>query len=48
MRTPVMILVLLGAVALSVALYALSGGRVIFFGLPLIVGAPLLGRGRRG
>jgi len=47
MRLPVMILVLLAAVALSVALYWLSGGRLLIFALPLVVAVPFLGRGRR-
>lgn len=41
-----MILVLLAAVAISVALWWLSGGRVLFFGLPLVVAAPMLWRRR--
>lgn len=46
MRAPVMLLVLLSAVALSVALYWLSGGRLIVFALPLLLAVPL-GWGRR-
>lgn len=48
MRLPVMILVLLAAVALSAALWWLSGGRVLVFALPLVVAVPLLGPRRRG
>jgi hypothetical protein len=48
MRLATVLLVLFGAVALSVALYALSGGHVVFFALPLVVAAPFIWRGRRG
>lgn len=48
MRLATMLLVLIGALALSVALYALSGGHVVFFALPLVFAAPFVWRGRRG
>ena len=49
MRLLVFLAVLVAAIALSVGLYHLSGGHLIFFGLPLIVAGPLAWRrGRRG
>ena len=47
MRASTMVLVTLAAVALSVAIWRLTGGHVAFFFLPLLFGLPLLGR-RRG
>jgi hypothetical protein len=47
MRVSTMLLVTLAAVALSVAIWRLTGGHVAFFFLPLLIGLPLLGR-RRG
>ena len=47
MRPLVLLLVLLGAIALSVALYWLSGGRLIVFALPLVFVGPLVWRRRR-
>jgi hypothetical protein len=47
MRAPVMLLVVLAAVAVSVAVYFATGGHFVFFFLPLLFGLPLLGR-RRG
>ncbi len=48
MRVVTLLLVLAGAVALSAGLYLLSGGRVIFFALPLVFAGPLMWRRRRG
>ncbi len=48
MRVLVFLAVLAAAIALSVALYELSGGHVLFFGLPLILVGPLAWRSRRG
>jgi hypothetical protein len=42
-----MLLVVLAAVAVSVAVYFATGGHFVFFFLPLLFGLPLLGR-RRG
>jgi hypothetical protein len=47
MRLATLLLVLAATIALSVALYALSGGRVLFFALPLVFVGPLAWRGRR-
>lgn len=47
MRLLVLLAVLAAAIAVSVALYALSGGHLIVFGLPLILVGPLAWR-RRG
>ena len=44
MRPLTLILVLAAAIALSVALYAVSGGRLIFFGLPLLFVGPMMWR----
>jgi hypothetical protein len=48
MRIGTLLLVVAGAIALSVGLYVLSGGRFIFFGLPLIFAGPFFWRRRRG
>jgi len=42
-----MLLITAGAIAVAVAIYFASGGRFVFFTLPLLFGLPLLGRGRR-
>jgi hypothetical protein len=47
MRVLTLLLVLAGALALSWAIYALSGGRAIVFALPLVFVGPLVWRGRR-
>ena len=47
MRLLIFLVILAAAIALSVALYLLSGGHVVFFGLPLILVGPLAWRGRR-
>lgn len=46
MRLIILLLAIAGAVALSFALYELSGGRLIFFGLPLVFVGPLAWRRR--
>lgn len=46
MRLPVNLLIIIAAIALSVVIYYASGGRFIFFALPLLFGLPLLGRRR--
>ena len=47
MRLVVLLAVLAAAIALRVGLSYLSGGHVIFFGLPLILVGPLAWRRRR-
>jgi hypothetical protein len=47
MRPVILLLVLAIAVALSAALYWASGGRLIFFALPLVFVGPLAFRRRR-
>lgn len=44
MRPLTLVLIALGAVALSVAVYLATGGHMIFFALPLLFGLPLLRR----
>lgn len=39
-----MILVVLGAIALSVVVWLATGGHFVFFFLPLLFGLPFLGR----
>ncbi|HEY0052094.1 MAG TPA: hypothetical protein VGB49_01645 [Caulobacteraceae bacterium] len=46
MRPLTMLLIVLAAVAVSVAVYAATGGRFVFFFLPLLLGLPLLFRRR--
>jgi hypothetical protein len=46
MRLPLNLLLILGAIALSVGVWYASGGRFAFFALPLLFGLPLLGRRR--
>lgn len=46
MRGRTLLLVTLAAVAVSVALWQVSGGRVWFLFLPLVFAVPLLGRRR--
>lgn len=48
MRLLIFLAVLAAAVTLSVGLYYLSGGRMIVFGLPLVLVGPLAWRRRRG
>jgi hypothetical protein len=48
MRIPLLLLVLVLAIGLSFGLYELSGGRFVFFGLPLVFASPFVWRGRRG
>lgn len=47
MRGRTLLLVILGSLALTVAVAWFSGGRFWFLGLPLVFGLPLFGR-RRG
>ena len=47
MRLPLNLIIVLVAIAVSVAVYFASGGRFIFFALPLLFGLPFLTRGRR-
>jgi hypothetical protein len=47
MRLSLHLIIILAAIAVSVAIYFATGGRFIFFALPLLLGLPLLGRGRR-
>lgn len=47
MRLPLNLLIVLAAVAVSVAIWFASGGRAFVFLLPLLFGLPLLLR-RRG
>jgi len=47
MRATTIILVLLGAIALSAALYWLSGGHLIVFALPLALVGPVVWSRRR-
>ncbi len=41
------LILVLAALAISVAIYFATGGRFIFFALPLLFGLPFLGLGRR-
>ena len=47
MRMGATLLIVLVALAVSVAIYFATGGRFIFFVLPLLFGLPLLSRRRR-
>ncbi|HYC69379.1 hypothetical protein [Brevundimonas sp.] len=47
MRLGTMAIIVVAAVALSVAVYYATGGHFVFFALPLLFGLPLLGRRRR-
>lgn len=47
MRLPLNLIIVLAAIAISVAIYLATGGRFIFFALPLLFGLPLLGGGGR-
>jgi hypothetical protein len=40
------LLLVLAALAISVAVYLVTGGQFVFFALPLLFGLPLLGRRR--
>jgi hypothetical protein len=46
MRVTTMLLIALAAVVLSVGVYMATGGRFVFFFLPLLFGLPFLGRRR--
>lgn len=48
MRGGATLLIVLIAVAVSIAVWVASGGRFFFFVLPLLFGLPFLARGRRG
>jgi hypothetical protein len=48
MRLPILLLVMAGACAVSALLWWASGGRVLFFALPLVLAGPLAWRRRRG
>jgi hypothetical protein len=45
-RLPLTLVILAAGIAISVAAYLLSGGRLMLLFLPLILGLPLLGRRR--
>ena len=47
MRWPLTLGLIAAAIVLSVIVWYASGGRFLFFFLPLLLGLPLLGRGRR-
>lgn len=47
MRLGLNAILIAAAIAISVAIYFATGGKVIFFALPLLFGLPLLFRGRR-
>ena len=46
MRPGVMLIVVVVAIAVSAAVYFATGGRFVFFALPLLFVLPLLGRRR--
>ena len=46
MRGRTLLLVTLASIAVSIALWQVSGGRVAFLFLPLVFAIPLLGRRR--
>jgi len=48
MRLLLLIAFLVAAVGVSAALYRVSGGHLIVFGLPLVLVGPLAWRRRRG
>lgn len=47
MRPITLLLIALGAIGASVAIYLATGGHFVFFALPLLFGLPLLARRRR-
>lgn len=47
MRVGVMAMVVVAAVAVSLAVYYATGGHFVFFALPLLFALPLFGRRRR-
>jgi hypothetical protein len=47
MRLQTMLLATVAALMVCVAIYYLTGGRFVFFALPLVFALPLLGRRRR-
>jgi hypothetical protein len=46
MRLPFMLVIAAVALAVSFVVWKLTGGTVVFFFLPLLLGLPLLGRRR--
>lgn len=47
MRWPATLGLVAAAIVVAVVVWYASGGRFVFFFLPLLIGLPLLGRGRR-
>lgn len=47
MRWPLTLGLVVAAVILAIVVWFASGGRFLFFFLPLLIGLPLLGRGHR-
>lgn len=47
MRWPLMVGLVVAAIGISVIVWYATGGRLLFFFLPLLIGLPLLGRTRR-
>ncbi len=47
MRWPLTLGLLAAGIVLAVVVWYASGGRFLFFFLPLLIGLPLLGRRRR-
>jgi hypothetical protein len=47
MRWPLTLGLVVAAVVVSIVVWYASDGRFVFFVLPLLLGLPLLGRGRR-
>lgn len=47
MRWPLMLGLVVAAIVISVVVWYATGGRFLFFFLPLLIGLPLLGRTRR-
>ncbi|WP_374512779.1 hypothetical protein [Brevundimonas sp.] len=47
MRWPLMLGLVVAAIGIAVVVWYASGGRFLFFFLPLLIGLPLLGRTRR-
>lgn len=47
MRWPLTLGLIVAAMLVAVVVWYASGGRFLFFFLPLLFGLPLLGRGRR-
>ena len=47
MRWPLVLGLVVAAIGLAAVAWYASGGRFMFFFLPLLIGLPLLGRARR-